>query len=188
MTCSSSALRLALGRRVEHLGELLLERGAALVLAAGELGLDDAAHGEQVDAWLRVEAVVFGGDEGAGEVARDVRARVGDAVLAGLLLRERGGLARGRGDDVEHAGGEGEHDCERGQGDGGALEVAALAAAAAGRPLEARRLAWLPWLAWLAWLPGGLGQRAGVTRDVVRCAAVRCPPDHVFPSPLAPVV
>ena len=57
----------------------------------------------------RVEAVVFGGDEGAGEVLRDRRARVGDAVLAGQLLRELGGLARGGGDDVERAGGDGEH-------------------------------------------------------------------------------
>jgi hypothetical protein len=84
----------AASRRVEQLRQLLLERGAALVRLAGDLSLDDAADGEDVDTRLAIEAVVLGGDQGTGEVRRDRRARVSDATGDGLRPRELGGLAR----------------------------------------------------------------------------------------------
>ena len=57
-----------LARRVGHLRELLLDRRAALVPAAGEFARGGAADGERVDAGLGVEAVVFGGDQGRGKL------------------------------------------------------------------------------------------------------------------------
>ena len=71
-------------RRVEHLGELLLDGRAALVGAVGDVGLDDPPDRERVNARLAVEALVLGGDERAREVGRDGGTRVGDAVLPGL--------------------------------------------------------------------------------------------------------
>ncbi len=104
-------------------------RGAALVAAVAELALDDPPDGEEVDARLAVEAVVLGGDERLGEVLRDVRSRIGDAVLLRLRPRQPvASLADGV-IDPEGAGGQREHDGQRPEADGGALEVAAPATA-----------------------------------------------------------
>ena len=99
-------------RRVQHLGQLLVQGGAALVRAAAEPADNQPADSERIDARLRIEPVIFGGHQGRREPGGYVGPGVGDVMPPVQLLGAGLRVADRRGNQEQPAQRQGAHQCQ----------------------------------------------------------------------------